>query len=296
VPALACALALAASAPALAAPASGARPARQPAVVPSVGPPPPVSGAMALMPLWEDGKAEVSTYRTFVPGDSGSAPFETRILVGRRALERRAAAGAPPAVLEMRLVESGGPRAGRALRALLTADSMRVVTLAAAHSAGGDSARVHARGVGGSLDYRERSAGRPERRRALPWGADATYYDALPVWLRGVDMTTVTTYRIRMLPPQLAGWPEDSALVAATVDVRGREGAPSATSRGTCRVDLRYGSREDRFYFHPAPPHLLLRWERADGSILAFAGTRRSSDWGEIEAVDLGEWEAGGAR
>lgn len=105
--------------------------------------------------------------------------------------------------------------------------------------------------------------------------AGEVFYDGLPVWLRGFDLTRPTDFYVSMRPTQLAGDSTKAKSVAARIQILGPAGRPSVTSHGGLEVDVSHAGKMDKMWFHPGPGHPLLVWERADSTTLTFQKLER---------------------
>jgi hypothetical protein len=110
--------------------------------------------------------------------------------------------------------------------------------------------------------------------KALPRGPDVLFYDALPLWLRSRDLSAPARLRVRLLPTQATDSP-GTDLVPAEIEVIGYAGKPSETSHGGLEADVYYEGKVDKFWFHPGPGHILLVWDKADGTELTLKSQRR---------------------
>jgi hypothetical protein len=100
-------------------------------------------------------------------------------------------------------------------------------------------------------------------------------YDGLPVWLRGFDLTKASTLSLPMYPTMLTDDSTKANPVAAKIQILGPAGPPSETSHGGLEVDVRYAGKIDRLWFHPGPGHVMLVWEKADGTTLTYRKSER---------------------
>ncbi len=62
---------------------------------------------------------------------------------------------------------------------------------------------------------------------------------------------------------------------------RGRDHAatPAGLYDDAYRVDVTVGGKRDSYWFDPAPPHVLIRMERADGAVYSLRKTLRIAYW-----------------
>ena len=263
------------------------------AAAPSRPPPAlPVSPAFALDPGWDDGKAELVLYAT--TGEKYGSPrrYESRIILVKEDFVKgtlvKSDAGPVPGrtfeVLKMNYlydIPTGTYTYHQMVSVYFDRKTYQPVKLAMSSMESCGLTFVEAKPKGVTLSHVSHSYWDQEGDRALtlPWGPDAVFYDALPVWLRALDLTTPATYRVRLLPTQLSSHVSNTALVPAEIEVLGHTGAPSETSRGGLEVVLRAQGKEDHFMFHPGPGHVLLVWEKADGTTLTLRKNVRLAYW-----------------
>jgi hypothetical protein len=232
-------------------------------------------------PMWDGGKAEVSLYQT--TGEKEGAPrvYETRIVVVKEDFlkgslvksDRGPVPGATFEVLKMNYlhdIPTGTYTHHQMVSVFFDRNTFRPIKLAMASMEACGVSFVTAKPHGRTLEHVSHSYwdGEGDRTRTIPWGESSVFYDALPVWLRGLDLATPAAYDIQLLPSQLSSHVRNVAPVPARVVVTGREGAPSMTSRGGFHVEVSFSGKVDRLWFHPGPEHVLMVWEKSDGSVL----------------------------
>lgn len=242
--------------------------------------------------MWDNGKAEFTIYSTTGPKYGVARTYESRIIVVKEDMvanelvksDSGAVAGRTFPVLKMNYLQdipTGTYTYHQMVSVFFDRETFRPVKLAMGSMESCGLTYVVLKPSGTSLEHVSHSywQGEGDRKETIPWGDDAIFYDALPVWLRGLDMLTPMTYRVRLLPSQLSNRVRERALVPATIVVAGRESSPSLSSRGGIRIDVRYEGKEDRFWFHPGPGHVLMRWEKADGTVLTMRKTLWLAYW-----------------
>jgi hypothetical protein len=205
---------------------------------------------------WDSGKAEVVTYTT--TASSGST-YESRLAIrkGLTALKN---------VASLELIYGA---ADKSVSARFDRASFSLIDVDAFSDYGRHGREDHVRIAG------NRKAARVEGDRVLPLPADDArifVYDVLPSMLRAYDLSTPTEFSAHMLPTQPS---EVLSLIPVEVVFYGLEGRPSETSRGGLAVDVRHQGKTDRMWFHPGPGHVLLVWERADGTTLTYKKSER---------------------
>jgi len=228
--------------------------------------------------MWDAGKAEISLYRTTGQWEGAPRVYETRIVVVKEDFRKETLAKVePPATkgtfegLEMNYsldVPTGTEDHHQAVSVLFDRRTFRPLRLDMASVETDGVTFVTALPLARSLQHVSHSFWDGDRTRTIPWSDNALFYDALPVWLRSLDLATPATYDIQLLPTQLSSHVQDVTPVPAHIVVAGHEGAPSMTSRGGYRVEVTFAGKEDRLWFHPGPGHTLMVWEKSDGSVL----------------------------
>ena len=147
-------------------------------------------------------------------------------------------------------------------------ESFSAMQLTSLASDSGVARQVETRVRGAGLDVRVHGDHGSDRTLTLPWGPDAVFYDSLPVWLRGLDLEKPARFAIRMLPTQTSARGRNLKLEPAIILIIGPAGPPSETSHGGLEADMHYEGKVDKLWFHPGPHHILLVWEKADGTEL----------------------------
>lgn len=205
----------------------------------------PVSPPFALDPGWDDGKAEVCVYATT------PRRYDSRIVVRRKA-----------EALEMIHTFAAVPDRRR-MTALFDRKTFHLTSFDAEVADSTATRSMQGRVRGAKIEFVSEG-----RTISIPWGADAVLYETLPVWLRGFDLATPARFPVRM-------WVADASLVPAEIEVVGPAGRPSVTSRGGLEVDVHHAGKTDKLWFHPGPGHVLLVWERSDGTTLTLKKNER---------------------
>jgi hypothetical protein len=124
--------------------------------------------------------------------------------------------------------------------------------------------------------------GEGTRRFLLEWEEGAVFYDSLPLWLRGLDLGKRARYEVPLFPTQVRSRIGSPLLAPAEVEVLG-------AGKGRARdfqVRLRHAGGEDRFWFARESPHVMKRWEAADGRALVLRKTMRLAYWERTAAED----------
>ena len=229
------------------------------ATVPSSPAPSP---AFALDSTWDKGKPEVVTYTT--TSGQGSL-YESRLAIrkGLTALKNVAS-------LEMIYGADVGEN-HKSVFARFDRASSSLIDLEASWGDPSHHRTVRVRVEGNRMA----APAKGDRVLSLPTeDVRPLVYDVLPSMLRAYDLATPSAFSAHMLPTQLA---EElgASLIPVEVVFYGPAGRPSETSRGGLAVDVRYQGKTDRMWFHPGPGHVLLVWERPDGTTLTYKKSER---------------------
>ena len=257
--------------------------------------------------LWDDGQAEFSVYRGHFAKYGIPRAFEARFIVVKEDMNRALRVKSDPGpvsgktatVLKVNYIQdipTGVYTYHQMTSAFVDRATLATVKLAMSSTEGCGITFVEVLpGRDGlrqvSHSYWDGQADR-DLRIAAPRGA--LLWDALPLWLRALDLGKRQTFRAPMLPSQLSGKVEASTLVPATIEVAGTAGPvqPAAGgSRQAYPVRVSYKDpagkeRTDTFWFDAAPPHVLVRLERGDGLTLALARTLRMAYWEKTRPGD----------
>lgn len=220
------------------------------------------SPAFGLDSTWDKGKPEVVTYTT--------ASSQGRSYSSWLAIRKGLTALKNVSSLEM-IYTADVPGGARSVAARLDRATLSPIDLEASwgDSSGHHSAHVRVKG--------SRMAARADGDSVLilPSNERVFAYDVLPSMLRAYDLSMPTKFSVQMLPTQLSRDLPSATLIPAEVEFYGYAGRPSDTSRGGLSVEVRYAGRTDRMSFHPGPGHVLLVWERADGTTLMYKRSER---------------------
>ncbi|MGF1466471.1 MAG: hypothetical protein ACFCGT_10075 [Sandaracinaceae bacterium] len=260
---------------------------------------PPETGFL-VADLWDDGEAEVASYRVRERRyGSLRAGHATLITVKERF----------DADL---LVKADGPRHERTLDAIklnhvrttptgvYTYRQMASVFLARATGSplklatgsqewcGLTAKRLVIRGAEAALETHSYFGSEGDRAYRLRVDERTVLADALPVWVRTLDLTRPGERTIRLVPEQLSSHAERPEVEEATVEV----GEPTAIDvpagpRRAVPVAVR-GVGEETFWLDEAFPHVVVRWDRADGGEYALEWVKRAQYWALNADEDLG--------
>uniref|UniRef100_A0A832MLA0 DUF3108 domain-containing protein n=1 Tax=Eiseniibacteriota bacterium TaxID=2212470 RepID=A0A832MLA0_UNCEI len=258
-----------------------------------------------MLPLWDDGRAELSVYEGVVPRYGHDRPAKVTLVVVKEDL------------LEDTLVKSeAGPRPGRTVEAVKMhwvwqfstgtydyhqaatvmfrrADGVALKeTMSSAEGCGITFVRVAPRGgrlVHAAHSYWEGEADREVEvpRRA---GQELLFLDGAPVWLRrwaGAARPFET--RVRLLPGQISARSPAAAArpVDAVLRYLGEEdlAVPAGRFRAR-RFAIAVGGATHLYWLDARAPHVLLRMQGADGRGMALAATRRLDYWNHTAPGD----------
>ena len=252
-----------------------------------------------LRPIWDDGKAEFSTYAGTTERYGKPRPTRARIIVVKEDL------------LRSTLVKrEAGPLPGRTLEALkmnFIADfptgtytyhqmaslfferaSLEVLKESMSHAEGCGITFVRVGPKGGRVVHEAHSYWEGEADRQTPLVCPAEdrphlWWDALPVTLRPwIERPGSFVEKVWLLPSQVSGTSPLSRTRPVEASVRVDDGGPLVVPAGrfvTRRVEVRSSAGTDRFWFDRSDPHVLIRIETAAGRTLELRRTRRLDYW-----------------
>jgi hypothetical protein len=255
--------------------------------------------AFGLRPIWDDGKAEFSTYTGTTERYGKARPTQARIIVVKEDLVRST------------LVKSeAGPLPGRTLEALklnFIADfptgtytyhqmaslfferaSLEVLKESMSHTEGCGITFVRVGPKGGRVIHEAHSYwdGEADRETPLVWPAGdrpRLWWDALPVTLRPwTERPGTFEEKVWLLPSQVSGTSPIERTRPVEAWVRVQDGGPLVVPAGrfvTRRVEVRSPGGTDRFWFDQRDPHVLVRMETAAGRTLELRKSQRLDYW-----------------
>jgi hypothetical protein len=258
-------------------------------------------------PLWDDGRAEFSSYTGTTERDGELRPTEARIIVVKEDL------------LRTTLVKSdSGPVPGRTLEALklnFIADfptgtysyhqmasvffertSLEVLKENMSHTEGCGITFVHVAPEHGLWVHEAHSywEGEADRRVAIVWPAGAEphlWWDALPVSLRawiGADRSP-SERAAWLLPSQIGGRTPIENTKPVRASIRVSDGGMLDVPAGrfpTRKFAVTTARGTDLFWFDEQAPHVLLMMETAARRKLALRKTQRLDYWNHRAAGD----------
>lgn len=244
-------------------------------------------------PLWDDGNAEVASYAIQEPRYGTMRAGWATLIVVKETFDADALVKAdgpvPPAntleVLKLnhvRTTPTGVYTYRQMASVFVRRDSLRPVKLVTSSQewCGITHTRMEVRSARPTLRSSSYFGSEGDRAHPVDLGEDVVLEDALPVWLRGLDLTRTGARSVRLVPAQLSSHTAPPTTVDATVEV----GAPTAVevpagSFEAIPVTVTRGEDRDVFHFDAAAPHTLVRWDRADGGFYRLARVERAPYW-----------------
>jgi hypothetical protein len=231
--------------------------------------------------LWNDGAAEVSTYRaTDVRYGVPRSSQAVLIVVAEDLLPDRLVKADHPerAARTLRVLKLNHVRSIRTgvyayqqmLSAFLGADRLDPVKLTMTSHEWCGNSFAEWRADRSNLEIRTYFEDPGDRDVPLS-PADAVFYDSLPLRLRGLDFARTRTGNLRIMDSVFSSRPEPPRVEAASLEV--------IRAGPRWRVTLRRGGRVDVFEFEEAFPHRLARWQRSDGGSLDLVSSQRFRYW-----------------
>lgn len=247
-----------------------------------------VSADLARSAAWDDGNAEFSVYDATGRFEGQERAFTARILVVKEDFVRgslvKSDHGPVPGktfeVLKLNYlhdVPTGTYAFHQMASVFFDRESFLPVKLAASSMEACGLTYAVAHPDGNTLRHESHSYWDEEgdRQLALAWEEGAVFYDSLPLWLRGLDLTKRARYEVPLFPTQVRNRIGNPVLGRAEVELRG----PDRARGGALAVAVRHPGGEDRLWFRKAEPRVLARWEAADGRVLVLRKTLRIPYW-----------------
>jgi hypothetical protein len=264
------------------------------------------ASAFALDPIWDDGKAEFSTYDGTTERYGKTRVTQARIIVVKEDLVRatlvKSDAGPVPGrtleVLKMNVIAdfpTGTYTYHQMASLFFERMSLEVLKESMSHTEGCGITFVRVGPKHGRLIHEAHSYWDGEADHEIPveWPAGSRpqlWWDALPVslrpWTEGPDRFEA---KVWLLPGQVSGKSpiESTRPVAATL--RGEGPWPLDVPAGhfaTRRIAVVSPSGTDVFWFDRRAPHVLVRMETAAGRRLALRRTQRLDYWNHRDPGD----------
>ena len=278
---------------------------------PDAAPLEPGAGAPAEVPLlrarlWNDGKAEISSYAT-VERRYGilrkgtatlivvSEPFDPRSLLKVEPGQK------PPAVLPViklnTIVEvrTGVYTYHQMASVFLRRSDARVVklTVGSQEWCGVTAKRLEVRGHHKAQLLADSYFGNEGNRDfSLNFDSRAVLGDALPLWLRTLALDKQGVRKLKVLDEQLSNRASKPTWHEAEIRVAGKRwlNVPAGRYRAV-EVSVTRASRRDVFWLDEHSPHLLVRWERSDGGRYDLRWSKRAAYWRMNRPQDVGSLE-----
>lgn len=105
-------------------------------------------------------------------------------------------------------------------------------------------------------------------------------YDALPLWLRTLDLQRPGERAVQLVPRQMSSHASRPELGPATILVGPADSMEVPAGRfEAVPVTVRHDGGDDVFHFDARAPHTLVRWDRADGGEYTLEWVRRAPYW-----------------
>lgn len=241
---------------------------------------------------WGDGKAEFNTYDAQQVRYGAARPSEVLHILVREPFSNRelvkaesGSAGGSYAVIKLNQIlriPTGIYVYQQMHSAFWRADSGRLVkaTVTSNDSCGNTykEFRVLAglaalAGRGWTYEWRTYWEGMSAGEETVRAGADAIFYDELPVRVRTIDFTRGDAggFPVPLAPTIIRSKKDDVQFASAQVNWK-RAGE-------TIVVEVAHADGADRFTLDPKPPHLLREWQQADGGRLRLRQSLKIDYW-----------------
>jgi hypothetical protein len=254
-------------------------------------------------PLWDDGRAEYTTYRGTIERYGAKRPLKARLIVVKEDMD-----------VTQRVKSDVGPVPGRTWTVLKqnyshdfttgtydyhqmssafldrTSGVLHKLTVSSQEACGLTFAELVRNDRGFSRVLHSYWDGEASQTRAIgmsdPIASFIVIADALPLWLRRLDLTRPQSFYLDVVPRQLANRAQPLELRLTQIEVAGgpdRYGLLVRVRETSPRVDAPI----DRYWFDPAWPHPLVRFEGGtDATVLERVKTMRIAYWKETAPGD----------
>jgi hypothetical protein len=247
----------------------------------------------AASPLWDDGNAEVSAYEAAVRRYGVPRPFTAYLIVVKEDFSRtqlvKADPGHDPAdlvtvlklnqILEFQTGIYSYNQMASTFHERVTMDLLKL-TLASFEWCGNTFKEYTRRGGRGTLHVRTYWDGQARADYELPVAPDVLFYDELPLRLRALPQAAGTSLIARLVPTQIDSRGPKPELRAAQVRAAAEEIliVPAGSFRAL-RWDVKTRDAVDTYWLDRNFPHVLLAWDRPDGSSFRLRWTQRLPYW-----------------
>lgn len=256
-------------------------------------------------PLWDDGRAEYTIYRGTIERYGAKRPLKARLIVVKEDMDSA-----------QRVKSDAGPVPGKTWTVLKqnyshdfttgtydyhqmssafldrTTGLLHKLTVSSQEACGLTFAKLISddRGVSRALhSYWDGEADLVNAIGKSHGSPDAfVLADALPTWLRRLDLSEPQTLFLDIVPAQLANRAQPLKFQMSRIEVVGRPDRHGLLVRVRDESSApRVGARVDRYWFDPVWPHPLVRFEGGkDATVLERVKTMRIAYWKETAPGD----------
>ncbi len=253
------------------------------------------SGSWGQDELWDDGRAEVSAYDAVMMRYGQARRFNAYLIVVKEDFSRRQLVKADPGhdttdlfpVLKFNHVihfPTGTYTYHQMLSVFFDRSDMVPVKLSLAHFewCGNTYKELRRRDRHAVLEVNTYWDGEAERRFDIRFSGRTLLYDELPVWLRSIPWEPKErNWGIEVIPTQVSSRAGNPVPRSATLKIPSgtEEVLVGSETLEAFRVGMEWEPGEDVFWFHAAPPHVLLGWDRSDGGSYRLKWSRRFPYW-----------------
>jgi hypothetical protein len=260
----------------------------------SAGPPAAGPNAFAANALWDDGRAEIDAYEASVRRYGIPRTLTAYLIVVKEDLSKKQLVKADPGhdpgdlfpVLKLNHVidyQTGIYTYHQMASGFFDRATMDLVKFSLTSNEWcGNTYKEYTRRDGrGALHVHAYWDNQAEVTHDVPAGPDVVFYDGLPVWIRSLPQTPGTTRSLRLVPAQMDSKGAKPEIRPATLRALSEELVivPAGGFR-TLRWELRAGDgRPDFFWTSRDYPHVLVAWDRPDGSGYRLKWTQRLAYW-----------------
>ena len=259
------------------------------AAAPAAGPNPFAGSA-----LWDDGRAEIDAYEAAVLRYGVPRRFTAYLIVVKEDFSRTQLVKADPghhpddlfSVLKLNHAinyQTGIYAYHQLASAFFDRASMDLVKFSLTSNEWcGNAYKEYTRRDGrGALHAHTYWDNQAEVTYDVPVGPEVVFYDQLPLWIRSLPQTAGTALSLRLVPTQIESRGSKPVIVPASLQAAREERVvvPAGAFRALRWELTPADGRPDVYWTSLHDPHVLVAWERPDGTAYRLKWTQRLAYW-----------------
>ncbi len=252
-------------------------------------------------PVWDDGRAEVCVYDVTGPKEGATRAYSATSIVVKEDMDlaqrvksdKGPVAGRTASVLKMNLffdIPTGVYSHHLMSSAFYARDGWRLLKLVTSSQDGCGLTFAETLPRDNTLVRRGHSYwdGEADAVDSLVVTPDAVMMDAMPLWLRGMNLFWRGSYKMPVIGSGLTNRLTPLKVEQATIEFLGREAlsVPAGNYDDVLHVRVTAGKTQDEFWFDARAPHPLVSMWRADGSRFVLAKYLRLDYWNYAKPGD----------